>query len=56
MNYLAVILGDMLQRSETAPRVIRDNYYRYWQRLVYNKEKPLLFNQEVANQLHQNGY
>ncbi len=28
-----------------------DNYYRYWQRLVYNKEKPLLFNQEVANQL-----
>ena len=31
----------------------RDNYYRYWQRLVYNKEKPLLFNQEVANQLHQ---
>ena len=29
-----------------------DNYYRYWQRLVYNKEKPLLFNQEVANQLH----
>ena len=29
----------------------RDNYYRYWQRLVYNKEKPLLFNQEVANQL-----
>ncbi|MCE2393430.1 asparagine synthase (glutamine-hydrolyzing) [Candidatus Poribacteria bacterium] len=28
-----------------------DNYYHYWQRLVYNKEKPLLFNQEVANQL-----
>ena len=28
-----------------------DNYYRYWQRLVYNKEKPLLFNQEVASQL-----
>ena len=28
-----------------------DNYYRYWQRLVYNKEKPVLFNQEVANQL-----
>ena len=28
-----------------------DNYYRYWQRLVYNKEKPLLFNQEVVNQL-----
>ena len=28
-----------------------DNYYRYWQRLVYNKEKPLLFNQEVTNQL-----
>ena len=28
-----------------------DNYYRYWQRLVYNKEKSLLFNQEVANQL-----
>ena len=30
-----------------------DNYYRYWQRLVYNKEKPLFFNQEVANQLRQ---
>ena len=29
----------------------RDNYYRYWQRLVYNKEKPLLFNREVTNQL-----
>ena len=29
-----------------------DNYYRYWQRLVYNKEKPLLFNPEVTNQLH----
>ena len=28
-----------------------DNYYRYWQRLVYNKEKPLLFNQDAANQL-----
>ena len=28
-----------------------DNYYRYWQRLVYNKEKSLLFNQEVTNQL-----
>ena len=28
-----------------------DNYYRYWQRLVYNKEKPLLFNQEVGDQL-----
>ena len=31
----------------------RDNYYRYWQRLVYNKEKPLLFNQGVANQLRE---
>ena len=30
-----------------------DNYYRYWQRLVYNTEKPLLFNQEVGNQLRQ---
>ena len=29
-----------------------NNYYRYWQRLVYNKEKPLLFNQEITNQLH----
>lgn len=29
-----------------------DNYYRYWQRLVYNKEKPLLFNPEVTDQLH----
>ncbi len=28
-----------------------DNYYRYWQRLVYNKEKPLLFNQEVGDRL-----
>ena len=28
-----------------------DNYYRYWQRLVYNREKSLLFNQEVTNQL-----
>ena len=28
-----------------------DNCYRYWQRLVYNKEKPLLFNQEITNQL-----
>ena len=28
-----------------------DNYYRYWQRLVYNKEKPLFFSQEVTNQL-----
>jgi asparagine synthase (glutamine-hydrolysing) len=28
-----------------------DNYYRYWQRLVYNKEKPLLFNREVGDQL-----
>ena len=30
-----------------------DNYYRYWQRLVYNREKPLFFNQEIANQLRQ---
>ena len=30
----------------------KDNYYRYWQRLVYNREKPLLFNPEVTNQLH----
>ena len=29
-----------------------DNYYRYWQRLVYNKEKPLLFNPGVTNQLN----
>lgn len=29
----------------------KDNYYRYWQRLVYNREKPLLFNPEVTNQL-----
>ena len=28
-----------------------DNYYRYWQRLVYNREKSLLFNQEIVNQL-----
>ena len=28
-----------------------DNYYRYWQRLVYNEEKPLLFNKEVKDQL-----
>jgi asparagine synthase (glutamine-hydrolysing) len=28
-----------------------DNYYRYWQRLVYNEEKPLLFNREVGDQL-----
>ena len=28
-----------------------DNYYRYWQRLVYNEEKPLLFNEEVGKQL-----
>lgn len=28
-----------------------DNYYRYWQRLVYNREKPLLFNPEVTNRL-----
>ena len=34
-----------------SPDVYIDNYYRYWQRLVYNKEKPLLFNQEVATQL-----
>ena len=34
-----------------SPDAYIDNYYRYWQRLVYNKEKPLLFNQEVANQL-----
>ena len=30
-----------------------DNYYRYWQRLVYNEEKPLLFNREVGDQLRQ---
>ncbi len=30
-----------------------DNYYRYWQRLVYNKDKPLIFNQEVKDQLRQ---
>jgi asparagine synthase (glutamine-hydrolysing) len=29
-----------------------DNYYRYWQRLVYNKEKPLFFNLGVTNQLN----
>ena len=29
-----------------------DNYYRYWQRLVYNKEKPLFFNPGVTNQLN----
>ena len=34
-----------------SPDAYMDNYYRYWQRLVYNKEKPLLFNQEVTNQL-----
>lgn len=28
-----------------------DNYYHYWQRLMYNNEKPLLFNQEVADRL-----
>ncbi len=28
-----------------------DNYYRYWQRLVSNEEKPLLFNREVEDQL-----
>ena len=34
-----------------SPDAYIDNYYRYWQRLVYNREKPLLFNQEVINQL-----
>ncbi len=34
-----------------SPDAYMDNYYRYWQRLVYNKEKPLLFNEEVANRL-----
>ena len=34
-----------------SPDAYMDNYYRYWQRLVYNKERPLLFNQEVTNQL-----
>ena len=34
-----------------SPDAYMDNYYRYWQRLVYNKEKSLLFNQEVTNQL-----
>ena len=34
-----------------SPDVYIDNYYRYWQRLVYNREKSLLFNQEVINQL-----
>ena len=34
-----------------SPDAYIDNYYRYWQRLVYNKEKTLLFNQEVINQL-----
>jgi len=28
-----------------------DNYYRYWQRLVPNREKPLLFNQDVVDRL-----
>jgi len=30
-----------------------DNYYTYWQRLVPNREKQLLFNQDVADQLRQ---
>ena len=34
-----------------SPDAYIDNYYRYWQRLVYNREKSLLFNQEVVNQL-----
>ena len=34
-----------------SPDAYMDNYYRYWQRLVYNREKSLLFNQEVTNQL-----
>ena len=36
-----------------SPDAYIDNYYRYWQRLVYNKEKPLLFNQEVAKRLRE---
>ena len=36
-----------------SPDAYMDNYYRYWQRLVYNKEKPLLFNQGVAKQLRE---
>ena len=56
MSYSAVIRGDMPQRLETSPDAYMDNYYRYWQRLVYNKEKPLLFNQKVVNQLSQHGY
>ncbi len=30
-----------------------DNYYHYWQRLVDNRGKPLLFSKDVVNQLRQ---